>query len=69
MRDGVLGLGELEVVREDQIAEVNTEPPAPDGDPLEVPDLHVGGHLESDLLTVVPAQFGGAVVSVCEDYS
>ena len=65
----IFGLGEVEVVREDQAAEVDTEPPAPDRDPLEVPDLHVCGHLEADLLTVEPTEDGGAVVSVSVDVS
>ena len=52
-----------------QTAEVNTEFPIVYGDPLEVPDLHVGGHLEGDRLTVEPVQDWGPVVSVLEDIS
>ena len=61
--------GEDEGSRKGQTAGVNTEFPNPYGDPLEVPDLHVGGHLEDDLLTVELTEYGGAVVSVFEDVS
>merc|ERR1719347_910476 len=62
-------LGEAEVTRKGQTAVVNTESPLVYGDPLEVPDLHVGGHLEGDRLTVEPVQDWGPVVSVLEDIS
>ena len=62
-------LGEDEVIRKGQTAEVNTEFPLVYGDPLEVPNLHVGGHLEGDRLTVEPAENGGPAVSVLEDIS
>ena len=62
-------LGEDEVIRKGQTAEVNTEFPIVYGDPLEVPNLHVGGHLEGDRLTVEPVQDWGPVVSVLEDIS
>ena len=62
-------LGEDEVIRKGQTAEVNTEFPLVYGDPHEVPDLHVGGHLEGDRLTVEPVQDWGPVVSVLEDIS
>ena len=58
--------GEDEGSRKGQTAGVNTEFPNPYGDPLEVPDLHVGGHLESDGLSLVPAEFGGLFVPVLE---
>ena len=61
--------GEDEGSRKGQTAGVNTEFPNPYGDPLEVPDLHVGGHLEGDRLTVEPAQDGGPAVSELEDIS
>ena len=62
-------LGEDEVIRKGHTARVNTEFPIVYGDPLEVPNLHVGGHLEGDRLTVEPAQDGGPAVSVLEDIS
>ena len=62
-------LGEDEVIRKGQTAVVNTEFPIVYGDPLEVPNLHVGGHLEGDRLTVKPAQDGGPAVSELEDIS
>ena len=66
MGNGLLGLGQAETGGEDQTAEVDAELPAPDGDPLEVPDLHVGGHLESDGLSFVLAEDGGLGVPVLE---
>ena len=64
MRDGVLSLGQAEVLREDQITKVHSEPPAPDRDPLEVSNLHVRWHLQSDPLPLGAAEDWGAVVPV-----
>ena len=61
-------LGEDELIRKGHTARVNTEFPIVYGDPLEVPNLHVGGHLEGDRTTVEPAENGGPV-SVLEDLS
>ena len=62
-------LGEAEVTRKGHTASVNTEFPNPYGDPLEVLNLHVGGHLEGDRLTVEPAQDWGPAVPELEDIS
>ncbi len=40
----------LEAVGEEHVAEIHVEPPAPDGQPLEVSGFHSGGQLEPEIM-------------------
>ena len=54
----------IEVSGEDEVSEVDAELPAPDGEPLDVADLHVLGEPEGDLLLGCALEDGGALVPV-----
>ena len=54
----------VEVSGEDEVSEVDAELPAPDGEPLDVADLHVLGKPEGDLLLGGALEDGGALVPV-----
>merc|ERR1719223_1992803 len=57
-------LGKVEVSGEDEVSEVDAELPAPDGEPLDVADLHVLGKPQGDLLLGGSLENGGALVPV-----
>ena len=54
----------VEVCGEDEVAEVDAELPAPDGEPLDVADLHVLGEPQGDLLLGGALEDGGGLVAV-----